>query len=216
MLSESPSLLESWPATMIIHGDLDGIVPVEHSYHFLDSLVLDSAELSGSDSGKNKNNGRNSADSSHHSNEKHENCDEKANDAIANGMAIKGNIGGIIAASSAVYSSVACDEPSAISGSSSDSKGGIKSTVIKVSSSVTCATSSSSGRLITGSPRKPATHNASNSPNYPDKGPNSPDWRIRAQDVLVTIPGAKHSFEAVGGETLDVVCEGVINWLSRI
>jgi hypothetical protein len=41
-------------------------------------------------------------------------------------------------------------------------------------------------------------------------------WAMREQDAIVTLPGAKHSFEAVGGEVVDIVSEGVINWLSKI
>ena len=41
-------------------------------------------------------------------------------------------------------------------------------------------------------------------------------WLMREQDAIVTLPGAKHSFEAVGGDVVDIVCEGVINWLSKV
>ena len=39
MLADNRALAKSWPPTMIVHGDLDAIVPVEHSFHFLSSLV---------------------------------------------------------------------------------------------------------------------------------------------------------------------------------
>ena len=34
------------------------------------------------------------------------------------------------------------------------------------------------------------------------------------QDDIIIIPGAKHSFEAVGGELVEIVSEGLIDWLS--
>lgn len=36
----------------------------------------------------------------------------------------------------------------------------------------------------------------------------------REQDDIIIIPGAKHSFEAVGGELVEIVSEGLIDWLS--
>lgn len=36
----------------------------------------------------------------------------------------------------------------------------------------------------------------------------------RVQDDIIIIPGAKHSFEAVGGELVEIVSEGLIDWLS--
>jgi hypothetical protein len=41
LLANDYSLLKSWPATMIIHGELDGIVPIEHSFYFLSTLAMD-------------------------------------------------------------------------------------------------------------------------------------------------------------------------------
>ena len=37
----------------------------------------------------------------------------------------------------------------------------------------------------------------------------------RDQDDIIIIPGAKHSFEAVGGELVEIVAGGLIDWLSE-
>jgi hypothetical protein len=45
---------------------------------------------------------------------------------------------------------------------------------------------------------------------------NGVDWNLRNQDVIITLPGIKHTFEAVGGDLVDLVSNGVVNWLSKI
>lgn len=166
MLADNRALAKSWPPTMIVHGDLDAIVPVEHSFHFLSSLVRSDVTI---DSG-----------------------------------------GGGLAAVSAKGTAPAGRDIPRHSHSISPSNGiseilsAGKDDNTKIESS-DVFTGQDTGKEIMKTPITLDT------PLLTRTG-----WQVRPQDLIITIPGAKHSFEAVGGETLDIVCAGVISWLSRL
>ena len=153
MLAEDKSLLQSWPQTMILHGLLDGIVPVEHSFHFLSTLAagekvatLEKEKAAGTEYLVKTSSVRGSIG------------EEKVKGQITTGdnaeeKSIKGQL---------------------------DTKVDAVSTLTNIDSR-------------TGLP-----------------------WAMRKRDAIVTLPGAKHSFEAVGGTIVDLTCEGVINWLGRV
>jgi hypothetical protein len=45
---------------------------------------------------------------------------------------------------------------------------------------------------------------------------NGVHWHLRSRDVIIPLPGIKHTFEAVGGDLVELVSNGVVNWLSKI
>lgn len=154
---------------MIIHGMLDGIVPVEHSFHFLSSLVVKGSHLSASRNLERESSGNiNSA--SHDVNGDHLNSKNNGGET-ENDFNIEKN------EDKKVWNELKSrdeDEKLLFEG------------LVHLSEKVIAA---------------PCTDTL---------------WAIREQDAMVTLPGAKHSFEAVGGEVVDIVCEGVINWLSKV
>ena len=164
ILADNRALTKSWPPTMIVHGDLDAIVPVEHSFHFLSSLVRSDATI-----------------------------DSRAvGDSFVEGIAAANRDVPTHAYSSSSSKAI----PNILSAGKDDET--------KIRSGDVCARQNTEKEII----KSPTTLDT---PLLPSKG-----WQIRPQDVLITIPGAKHSFEAVGGETLDIVCAGVISWLTKL
>lgn len=149
-LAKDSSLVDSWPPTMIIHGMLDGIVPVEHSLYFLSSLVAGSSHHSASRNLKLEGSGNtNTAALNVTDNKKHDEKDVKE-----------------------------------LRRRDEDEKQISESKVHQSEAIVPPCTDT--------------------------------QWAMREQDAIVTLPGAKHSFEAVGGEVVDIVCDGVMNWLSKV
>ena len=158
MLAEDNALLQSWPQTMILHGLLDGIVPVEHSYHFLSTLAAGEI-VKKVDAGKDK--GINS-----------ENHSSKLNVKDSNGeMKRKGQV---TTGDTAEKESISRQPDSTVD----------ELTAVNALTNIVNRTGE--------------------------------QWAKRERDTIVTLPGAKHSFEAVGGEIVDLTCEGVINWLGRV
>lgn len=167
-LAKDSSLVESWPPTMIIHGMLDGIVPVEHSFHFLSSLVVKGSHLSASRNLERESSGNiNSA--SHNVTGNHLNSKNKDGETKKSFNFEKNE-------DKKVWNELKSRD--------GDEKLLLEGLVHLSEKAITA----------------PCTDTL---------------WAIREQDAIVTLPGAKHSFEAIGGEVVDIVCEGVINWLSK-
>ena len=176
MLADCRELVESWPPTMIVHGDLDAIVPVEHSFHFLSSLVL---------------------------------SDTIIDPGAISLTTISGEeslITDKVIENSTHYDSLSGITSDKLSASYDDnSNSNIVNSGGTIRSDVYSNFNTESKNM-----------NSSSTVNTPLIKSKSTEWKMRPQDVIITIPGAKHSFEAVGGETLDIVCAGVMKWLSRI
>jgi hypothetical protein len=174
-LAKDDTLVESWPPTMIIHGMLDGIVPVEHSLSFLSSLVVGGSHLSAL------------------RNLRHESsCN--TNTAALNETSRNLN---------SKKSKKHDDKGVGTTNSSNFEENGDK----KLSKEL--RKRDEDEKMIPEEIVHPCEKTVT--PPYRDTM-----WAMREQDAMVTLPGAKHSFEAVGGEVVDVVSEGVINWLSRV
>jgi hypothetical protein len=188
------TLRKSWPPTLILHGQLDGIVPVEHSLHFLSSLVIENDIHKAAKIRKNE------------IGNDHDNAASKISSTI----------------------------PSPSEAYSADT----------VNRKMKCYLSTKYQALpeeIMDTIDKPADH--SNSAVQGRESGVSKDHSIvqgkgsqflevepmfktrrlvingeehfkRVQDDIIIIPGAKHSFEAVGGELVEIVSEGLIDWLS--
>jgi hypothetical protein len=169
---------------MIIHGMLDGIVPVEHSLYFLSSLVVGSSHLSAL------------------RNLEHE-------------SSCKTN--------TAAYNEIGRDLNSKKDGKH-DCQGLGTSNISNFEENTNFSNfeENADRKLPKESRRRDEDEKLmSEEIVHPCQktitaGSRDTIWAMREQDAIVALPGAKHSFEAVGGEVVDIVSEGVINWLSKI
>lgn len=188
LLATDSSLLASWPATMILHGELDGIVPIEHSFHFLSILATDDNLT----------------------------IDEEDNDMIDDSV----HRTGLLEVNETSRESCVDDNKADPTKVKNDQKN--LSPIIDKSEN---AKINKFRRLLQIDTTDRRTSNLNNDENgfinnikndhdINDKRNNK--WRIRPQDLMIDIPGAKHSFEAVGGATLNIVTDGIIKWLSKI
>ena len=158
MLAEDNSLLQSWPQTMILHGLLDGIVPVEHSFHFLSTLAA--GEII-----KKDNSGKDKAVKS---------VNQVNTSSVRDNINEEGRKGKVTIGDDTKKELIT----------------GQFSTTVDELTAVSVLTNIDSRTGV--------------------------QWAKRERDAIVTLPGAKHSFEAVGGEIVDLTCEGVTNWLGRV
>ena len=198
-MAENRSLVESWPPVMIVHGVLDAIVPVEHSFHFLSSLLLlDKKDIPHASSVENI--------------------------IVEEIISIDGSV--IVNGKDSVSPPDYSDKTKL---SSREGEGSVKATTtIMRDNDLRARAMDSTGESISVNKNKGDRDRdrdrdrregiTSSTPLLtltPSDSPSDPMWKMRVQDLIVTIPGAKHSFEAVGGETLDIVCEGVITWAAK-
>lgn len=168
---------------MILHGQLDGIVPVEHSHHFLSSLVVEEVveEVLSGDSG-------------------HENTVESKSTVTLRAAAVSQTLSSISTDMKSVASSATLTRES-INGKVNESRSTFDRELFSAEKTGLLLSTNEAEKN-----KRPVLTNKNTR--------TSAQWTKREQDAIVTIPGAKHSFEAVGGEVVEIICEGVINWLS--
>ena len=197
MMAENRSLVESWPPVMIIHGVLDAIVPVEHSFHFLSSLLLlDKKDIPHASSVENI--------------------------IVEEIISIDGSV--IVHGKDSV-SPPDCTDRTRLSSREGKCSVNATTTVMRDNDQRARAMDSTGESISVyknkgdrdrdRDRREGITSSTPLLTLTPSDSPSDPMWKMRVQDLIVTIPGAKHSFEAVGGETLDIVCEGVITWAAK-
>jgi hypothetical protein len=195
LLATDSSLLASWPATMIVHGELDGIVPIEHSFHFLSILATDDNLTI----------------------DKEDNAMiSKNNDIIDDSV----HRTGPLKANEISRESCVDDNKEETTEIKHDQKN-LASIIDKTENAkinkfrrLLQIDATDSGTSNLNNDENGLIDNIKNDHDINDKRNNK--WRIRPQDLMIDIPGAKHSFEAVGGATLSIVTDGIVEWLSKI
>ena len=196
-LTADAALQKNWPPTLVLHGQLDGIVPVEHSLHFLSSLVIEK-------------NDHNKADIKR--NEKEDDIRNVPSENSANSLCVEYTAETMNRKIKGYFSNKYQTLPDEISNT-------IENPVDHADGYV-----SESGCSIKGQEDTLIVEEDSKAAGIPitELLPDSKRFLIngekhlkRDQDDIIIIPGAKHSFEAVGGELVDIVAEGLIDWLSE-
>jgi hypothetical protein len=188
------ALRKSWPPTLILHGQLDGIVPVEHSLHFLSSLVIENdshkvAEIRKNERGNDHDNAATTVCSSTPS-------ILEASSADTVNRKMKGYL-------STKYQAL----PEEIMATIDKPADHSNSTVHGRGSGVSKGTSIVHGKGSQSTEVEPMLKTRL-------LVINGEEHFKRMQDDIIIIQGAKHSFEAVGGELVEIVSEGLIDWLS--
>lgn len=195
-LTADAALQKNWPPTLVLHGQLDGIVPVEHSLHFLSSLVIEK-------------NDHNVADTSR--NIKEVDIRNVANEISANSLSTEYTADTVNRKMKDYLSNKYQSLPEEISNTIENPVDHADSV-----SENGCSIRGQEEKLLVEEDTKAAgvliTDLQSDSKRFLING----EMHLkRDQDDIIIIPGAKHSFEAVGGELVDIVADGLIDWLSE-
>ena len=195
-LTADAALQKNWPPTLVLHGQLDGIVPVEHSLHFLSSLVVEK-------------NDHNVADTSR--NEKEVDIRNVTNEISANSLCTEYTADTVNRKMKGYLSDKYQSLPEEISNTienpvdHADSVSGNGSSIRRQEEKLLVEEDTKAAGIL-------ITDLQSDSKRF---FINCEMHLKRDQDDIIIIPGAKHSFEAVGGELVDIVAEGLIDWLSE-
>ena len=192
-LTADATLQKNWPPTLVLHGQLDGIVPVEHSLHFLSSLVMENKDHNEADKRKNEK----EIDIRNVSSENSANSLVTEYTAETVNRKIKSYLSNKYQTLPEEISNTIDHADSCVSESGDSIRGQEDSFILKEDSKAAGI---------------PITELLPDSKRF---FVNGEKHLKRDQDDIIIIPGAKHSFEAVGGELVDIVAEGLIDWLSE-
>jgi acetyl esterase/lipase len=202
----NPQRAVNWPPCMCIHGDLDSIVPIEQSQAFLRTLY-------------------NFSKQQHHQQQQYQQQRERSENA-EDGAAQSANS----------ISDAVCADRNCITGADARQQLPVR-TAQSMCTHRSCSSEmgsegdsllSSTGRSLpqnysanslecdasaTLSYSAVAEHGIEGLQVAVDE--NDLNGPYRPGDILFTVPGAKHSFEAGGGEITRIVFEGVATWLRQ-
>lgn len=188
------ALRKSWPPTLILHGQLDGIVPVEHSLHFLSSLVIENDSHKAAEMRKNEK-------GNDHDNAATKVCSTTPSPSEAySAETVNRKMKGYLSTKYQALPEEIMDTIDKTADRSNSTAHGSGSGVSK-DNLIAQGTGSQSAEV---EPMLKTRRLVA----------NGEEHFKREQDDIIIIPGAKHSFEAVGGELVEIVSEGLIDWLS--